>query len=255
MTNNLDSWDARIDRARQLTTQVTATKELLTFYTTVLETQKQIYESLRGHRDWLPSGSLSDDLKTLSAYIPSFINSVLSVAPPALAEQADASDEALLRYWSDRSDHQFFAKAFLQPYAQWLVQSGALARDSSRAENRCPYCFGKPQVSFLYVTEAGSESGNRNLVCATCLSRWEFRRVVCASCGEERPFKLANFQSDEYAHVRIEACETCRSYLKGIDLTRFGFAVPLVDDVATAALDLWATEQNYKKIELNLVGL
>jgi FdhE protein len=79
--------------------------------------------------------------------------------------------------------------------------------------------------------------------------------VVCASCGEERPFKLGYFQSDEFDHVRIEACESCKQYIKGIDLTRLGLAVPLVDDVASAALDLWATEKGYAKIELNLVGV
>ena len=33
------------------------------------------------------------------------------------------------------------------------------------------------------------------------------------------------------------------------------FAVPLVDEVAGASLDLWAREHGYEKIELNLVGL
>ena len=55
--------------------------------------------------------------------------------------------------------------------------------------------------------------------------------------------------------MRVEACDTCRHYLKGIDLTRLGIAVPLVDEVASAPLDLWADEHGYVKIELNLVGL
>lgn len=249
------SWDANINRVRELAESVTPAKELLTFYATVLASQKEIYESLRGRRDWLPSGAFEDDLSVLREHVPSFLQSVLSVAPPALAEQAGVPDELLLEYWHNRSDKLFFPKAFLQPYAQWSVQSGALGKQSPTTENRCPYCFGKPQLSFLRVTEAGSESGNRHLLCATCLSSWEFRRVVCASCSEERPFKLEYFKSDEYDHVRIEACESCKQYIKGIDLTRFGLAVPLVDDVATAALDLWSTEKGYAKIELNLVGL
>jgi FdhE protein len=249
------SWDKAIDRARRLAETGEPARELLTFYATVLASQKELYESLRGLRDWLPSGELEEDLRVLNPYVPSFVQSVKSVAPPALAEQTShISPEELLHYWRDRSDQQFFAKAFLQPYAQWLVQSGALSKNA-RAENRCPYCFGKPQVSFLKITEAGSESGNRNLVCATCLSSWEFRRVVCASCGEERPAKLSHYQTNEYEHVRIEACESCKQYIKGIDLTRLGFAVPLVDDIATAALDLWATEHGFAKIEINLVGL
>jgi FdhE protein len=249
------SWDAAINRALKLAENAPATKELLVFQATLLTAQKQVYDSLRGLRDWLPSGFLADDLSVLQQYVPFFIKSVSAVAPPALAEQADASHELLLDYWENRSDKLFFPKAFLQPYAQWCVQSGALPRQTSTAENRCPYCFGKPQLSFLRIIESGSESGSRHLLCATCLSSWEFRRVVCASCSEERPFKLEYFKSDEYGHVRIESCESCKQYVKGIDLTRLGLAVPLVDDVATAALDLWATEKGYAKIELNLVGL
>jgi FdhE protein len=249
------SWDAAITRARELGDGSAPARELLTFCATVLGSQKQIYESLRGRREWLPSGSLGTDLSILRDYLPSFIQSVLSVAPPALSAQADARDELLLEYWDNRSDRLFFPKAFLQPYAHWCVQSGALKRQTSVAENRCPYCVGKPQLSFLRVVESGSESGNRHLLCATCLSSWEFRRVVCASCSEERPFKLQYFKSDEYDHVRVETCDSCMQYLKGIDLTRLGLAVPLVDDIATAALDLWAMEKGYAKIELNLVGL
>jgi FdhE protein len=249
------SWDANIARVHELAGSATPARELLSFYATVLTTQKEIFESLRARREWLPSGALEDDMPVLLEYLPSFLQSVTSVAPPALVEQADATKELLLEYWGSRSDKLFFPKAFLQPYAQWCVQSGALPRQTSTVENGCPYCFGKPQLSVLRITEAGSESGNRHLVCATCLSSWEFRRVVCASCLEQHPFKLEYFKSDEYDHIRIEACESCKQYSKGIDLTRLGLAVPLVDDVASAALDLWATEKGYAKIELNLVGL
>jgi FdhE protein len=249
------SWDLSIIRARQLADDTPATKELLTFYVALLENQRHVYNSLRGHRDWLPSGLLEEDLSVLRPYFQSFLQSVSSVSPPTLAQQASSDTDLLLEYWQTRSDQLFFPKAFLQPYARWLVESGALTRDSAAPENRCPWCFGKPQLSYLYTTEAGAESGNRNLLCATCLSSWQFRRVVCASCGEERPFKLSYFQSDQLDHVRIEACDSCKQYIKGIDLTRLGLAVPLIDDIASAALDLWATEKGYTKIELNLVGL
>jgi FdhE protein len=166
-------------------------------------------------------------------------------------------DEMLLEYWRAPSDTQFFAKAFLQPYAKWLAESGGQPVDRllESQENRCPFCGGMPQVSFLQIREATSESGNRDLVCATCTINWSFRRVACAYCGEERPTKLGYFHTPEYDHIRIEACDTCKHYIKGVDLTRLGFAVPLVDEVAAAALDVWAHEHGYTKIELNLVGL
>ncbi|MGH9880185.1 MAG: formate dehydrogenase accessory protein FdhE [Pyrinomonadaceae bacterium] len=265
MASTTDSWDARIERAEELARKVDATRELLTFYAKLLQAQKEVYESLRSRRGWLPSGCLPDDLSVLREYLLAVLRTVESCGPTALAEQAsslmsgsnESVDEMLLTYWETRSDKQFFAKAFLQPYAQWLADSGAtpIPHDLARSENRCPFCLGKPQVSFLSITEPGAESGNRNLVCATCLSSWVFRRVVCAFCGEERPFKLGYFHTEEYDHVRIEACDTCKHYIKGVDLTRLGFAVPLVDDVAAAALDVWASEKGYEKIELNLIGL
>jgi FdhE protein len=185
--------------------------------------------------------------------------------PASLAAEAhklseatgEAIDEMLLNYWRNPLDVQFFAKAILQPYARWLVESGAtpLGRELAGGERSCPFCGGKAQVSFLQSKERNVESGNRELLCATCLSSWEFRRVLCANCGEERPSKLGYFHSSEFDHVRIEACDSCKHYIKGVDLTRLGFAAPLVDEIYAAPLDLWAREHGYTKIEINLVGV
>lgn len=260
-----ESWDARIQRAEQLAARGEATTELLAFYGELLRAQKGAYEYLRARRGWLPSGLLEDDLGVARAALPGLLRAVEAGGPPELAEEArlllrageDEIDSMLIEQWREPSDTRFFAKAFLQPYARWLAESGAqpLGRDLERRESRCPFCGGSPQVSFLHTLEPGAEGGGRGLVCSACLTAWPFRRVVCAGCGEERPAKLGYFQSPEYEHIRIEACDTCRHYIKGVDLTRLGLAVPLVDEVAAAALDVWAREHGYTKVELNLVGL
>ena len=56
-------------------------------------------------------------------------------------------------------------------------------------------------------------------------------------------------------YVRVEACDTCHTYLKSVDLTKDGFAVPVVDEIATVALNLWAEEHGYTKIETNVLGM
>ena len=258
-------WDRCIRRATELAAGDSPPKELLTFYAKLLHAQKEIYEELRSHQGWLPSGSLDHDLSILKKSFPKLLDVVVQVGPPHLADEArtlagsadGVIEELLFNYWKSPSDTQFFAKAFLQPYARWLAVSGG--RPSHRnvvpQENRCPFCGGRPQVSCLLNREPSAESGNRDLVCATCLTSWQFRRVVCASCLEERPFKLGYFQAEEYDHVRVETCDTCKRYIKGIDLTRLGLAVPLVDEVGAAALDIWAQQRGYQKIELNLLGL
>jgi FdhE protein len=260
-----DSWDRRIQRAEQLAAKSEATKELLIFYGQLLRVQKEVYENLRSRRGWLPSGILEEDLLVVRAKMTDLLRVVEASGPPALVEEArrllQDSDEAvnamLLEQWRAPSDTQFFAKAFLQPYSRWLAESGAqpVDRDMERRESRCPFCGGLPQVSYLQTTEVGSESGGRELICSTCLTSWPFRRVTCVNCGEQRPAKLGYFQSPVYDHIRVEACDTCQHYIKGVDLTRLGLAVPLVDEVAAAPLDLWAHEHGYTKLELNLVGL
>lgn len=264
-TNDGYQWDAGVRRAEHLAAKTDATKELLTFYAELLRAQKGIYESLRGREGWLPSGSLEEDLAVVRATLPSLLKAAESSGPESLAEEARALSRAdegevdllILDEWRAPSGSQFFAKALLQPYARWLAESGGrpLDRELEGVENRCPFCGGRAQVSVLRTREPSAEGGGRDLLCATCLTAWPFRRVLCANCGEERPAMLGYFHTPAYDHVRVEACDTCKHYIKGVDLTRLGLAVPLVDEVAAAALDVWAREHGYTKIELNLVGL
>lgn len=260
-----DFWQTLIVRAQELIPTRSETAELLTFYARLLGAQKQIYEGLRNRRDWRPGGAMAEDLNVVRLLLPELLEAVAASGPALLAEQAHRLkqagpreiDEMLMAYWTAPSDTQFFAKACLQPYAYRLAELGLKppGRGLEAGERRCPFCAGRPQLSVLKTQEPTSEAGGRNLLCATCLTLWPFRRVVCANCGEERPARLAYFHTPEYDHLRVEACDACGHYIKGVDLTKLGLAVPLVDEIAAAALDLWAREHGYTKIELNLVGL
>jgi FdhE protein len=256
-------WNRQIARADYLAGEASGSKELLKFYAQLLRAQKEIYESLS--TNWLPSGELEKDLPVLRSSITELLDRVARHGPESLAAEAqvlldgetDIMAQELFAYWRSPSDTQFFAKSVLQPYVHWLAEMGIapIGRELAAGERTCPFCGGKPQVSFLVTKESGAESGNRDLLCASCLTSWEFRRVVCANCGEERPAKLGYFHSPEFDHIRIEACDSCKHYIKGVNLTRLGLAVPLVDEIYAAPLDLWAREHGYTKIELNLVGV
>ena len=258
-------WNQQIDRADYLAAETSGSKQLLTFYAQLLRAQKEIYETFRNRKNWLPHGDLVSDLPAVQSSMTDLLKTVALHGPASLAEEAqgllavepDFVAQKLLAYWRSPSDTQFFAKSLLQPYLRWLAEKRIIpvGREPAGDERTCPFCGGAPQVSFLQAKESTAESGNRDLLCASCLSSWEFRRVVCANCGEERPQKLGYFHSPEFDHIRVEACDSCKHYIKGIDLTRFGRAVPLVDEIYGAPLDLWACEHGYTKIELNLVGI
>jgi formate dehydrogenase accessory protein FdhE len=209
---------------------------------------------------------LESDLAILRPQVLALLRGLAPAGPEPLAREAagllkgpaSAIDEMLLAYWGGSSERQFFPKAILQPYAQWLAEEGVppTGRPTTAAENRCPFCGGAPQLSILRLTtDPLAQGGGRTLLCATCMTSWPFRRVLCASCGEDDERKLGYFHSEAEDHLRIDACDSCLRYLKTVDLTRLGVAVPIVDEVAGAPLDAWAREHGYEKIELNLVGL
>ena len=75
------------------------------------------------------------------------------------------------------------------------------------------------------------------------------------ACGEQTGEKLAVYTADRFPHVRVEACDTCRYYIKTVDLTKDGHAVPVVDELATIPLNLWAQQHDYVKLGANLLGI
>jgi FdhE protein len=104
------------------------------------------------------------------------------------------------------------------------------------------------------VLRIEGDGGKRMLLCAQCSQEWDFRRILCASCGEEDEKKLPVYVAEQFPHIRMDCCDTCKHFLRTIDLTKDGNAVPLVDDIAAVQLSLWAEEQGYRRIQGNLLG-
>ena len=88
-----------------------------------------------------------------------------------------------------------------------------------------------------------------------CATEWTYGRIIRPACGEEAVEKLAIYTANQFQHVRVEACDTCRHYIKTVDLTKNGHAVPVVDELATMPLNLWAQEHGYVKLQPNLLEL
>ena len=53
----------------------------------------------------------------------------------------------------------------------------------------------------------------------------------------------------------VDACDRCHRYIKTIDLSKDGLAVPCVDDIASLSLDLWARERGYTRIKNHVLGI
>jgi FdhE protein len=245
------TWDEKIARAEKLAKQHPATSQLLQLYAKLAAFQKHVSQNLNG-----ASGS---DIRALLKFLPElnkFVVGTNSQALKAALNQLGFNQErwteVLLEYWQKQTSAGSAAEAFLaysliQPYAQHVTNRMNIATESDSRE--CPACGNLPQLSVLREYSNGAK---RSLICFLCGTEWEFRRVLCPNCGEHHKDKLPVYTTEELQQARIEACDTCKSYIKCIDLTKDGHAVPTVDDVATLALDLWAQEQGYTRLHPNV---
>jgi FdhE protein len=288
--SNAARWDTRIARARVLAAGGDATRDILDFYARLAEQQRAIAERARpraltgvmlpaGPRDGCstpgagshvpPSTAFAStiDVEAAADEVPDFLVWLEAAAPSHLRgmatavrdEQPDWLELMCESLAEDGHDPEnaafaFVVEAVLQPCLEVAASAGGLEtrvlHELGKSGPRCPVCCGRPLVGALREDGHGAR---RFLVCARCLVEWPYHRVVCAVCGEQQFDSLPVFTADAFPHARIEACDTCRHYLKTIDLTKDGLAVPLVDDLATVTLDLWAQGEGYRRLRGNLL--
>jgi FdhE protein len=259
-------WQRRIGRAQELASQHPFATEILGFYIHVASFQEDLHRRLRAVRQ-SPAGSIDRELSgaelsELSSRFESFLSLAGAHGPPQLSKLSCGSQARGPSFWAEllnaawtthgRSDAQgLLALAFLQPYAE-LLRARASVDPVQRTYAVCPFCSRKPGLGVLRPQGDGAA---RSLVCSFCLNEWEFRRIVCPGCGEENDQKLSVFTASDFDYIRVECCDACKTYIKTVDLARNGRAEPVVDELASVPLDLWARDRGYAKLQNNLLGM
>jgi formate dehydrogenase accessory protein FdhE len=279
-------WDRRIRRANELASSCPFSAEGLQYYARVATFQKRVYDEI--HKVLADSPRISSDRPLrdeldfflLLPKFPGFLSVIQQIAPAPLAQAAAALalkgsaawQHAMEDFWYRDSDvagsaddaepiqptdpgaaacsDRGLAWIFLQPYAEYLADHRK-ATIVEGAPLTCPLCGGKPAVGVL---RSEGDGAKKSLICMLCAHEWAFRRIYCPACGEEREPQMAYYSAPEIAHVRVDVCDTCHTYLKSIDLTKTGLAVAVVDELAALPLDLWAREHGYEKLQVNLLG-
>ncbi len=279
-TKKLFEYDRRIERAVELAVRYPFARAPLALYEEIVKFQKELHSALAenwGEESVVTAvASLRSELnfRILLPEYPKFLAVVERRAPGPLAASAtkfalrgSAAWMALLNsYWAHGgkdpesggtpppvemdSLQEFLARGFLLGYAEFVGEKmPEPVLDST--PYLCPKCDSLP---LLGVLRPEGDGGKRWLLCGFCGHEWSFRRILCPSCGEEREDKLPVFVAEQFPHIRVEACDTCKRHLRTIDLTKDGNAVPEVDDLAAIPLTLWAQEFGYTRIFPNLLG-
>lgn len=226
------SWAQRIARARALASRYPSSSVLLDFYASLAGEQQRL--SLL-----LPD---ADQQEAARHFFPQLLDFLSRCPNPEIAAQARALRSQEPASWFlllQDAETSFFAVAFLQPYSESL-------------DPPCPSCRKHPQVSVLRQAADGLA---RTLACSLCHREWPCERILCPSCQERAFDRLPVFTAESFPHLRVEACDSCKNYFIGCDVTKDAEAIPLIEDIAAIPLHLWAQQQGYRHFHPNLFGL
>jgi formate dehydrogenase maturation protein FdhE len=257
-------WQRRIQRAGYLAKKYSFSSEILGFYVDVARFQEELYGRLEVESENLIGAAHSPpERKTLIASFGPFLAVIEKHGPQPLVAIARELRASSSKSWSELLDEswspsesadgpeKFLARALLQPYAE-LLRSRSEMKSDGHTHGTCPFCGRK---AGLGVLRPQGDGASRFLMCSFCLAEWEFRRILCPSCGEQDNNKLPVYTATDFDYIRVECCDTCKTYIKSVDLSKNGLAEPMVDEIAAAPLDLWAQQHGYSKLQLNLMGM
>jgi FdhE protein len=259
------SWDERIARARALAADAPHASTILSFYADLAGFQKRLTRHA-------PPTDLAGAAGVAAASIGEFLEWLCGNAPAPLASAAAGGRARPVQDWIALMEQRietgeseedgptaFIVEAVLQPFAEQVVRLTPDATDGAvrlkpdpAYDARCPGCASLPVVAALREEGQGAR---RSLVCGLCFTEWAYPRIQCPSCKENRFDALPVYTSEVQANARIDACDSCRAYVKTVDMSKDGLAVPIVDDLASLPLDLWARDRGYQRLYPNLLRL
>jgi hypothetical protein len=145
----------------------------------------------------------------------------------------------------------FLAQAGLRPGLDAYFSRVRAMPEGVWPARPCPWCGGPPAFVELVA------GGRRRLSCHLCGGAWAAAAPGCAFCGTVEPGAVVALTDETLEDGDIvEACRSCRSYLKGVDRRRrYTAGSPLVEDWSTPDLDVRAMSRGYRRPTPSLAHL
>jgi FdhE protein len=124
-------------------------------------------------------------------------------------------------------------EACAEPLSEYL-------KNRSHGKGYCPICGNFPDLFFL------DDKGKRQLKCSFCSHTWEVARMGCLFCDSRDQESHPYFFSAEEKEYRVDVCDACRKYIKGVDIRHLDRPFfPKIELAATLHLDIKAREAGY----------
>lgn len=105
----------------------------------------------------------------------------------------------------------------------------------------CPICGSWPALVERW-------HGSRVLRCSFCALAWSLPTEACAYCAEGGSAFRTSSPDEAHPDRRLETCDTCRSYLKAIDVDRPApFPLLAIVDLETMDIDMSAMQTGFQR--------
>ncbi|MGD9022151.1 MAG: formate dehydrogenase accessory protein FdhE [Deltaproteobacteria bacterium] len=160
-----------------------------------------------------------------------------------LREEGGSFEEVAQELDVDEKILAFLTYSSIRPSLSLSAEQLAtyLNKETPWQKGYCPVCGGLPSLSIL------RDEGKRFLLCSFCGHEWETRRIYCPFCDNQDHRQLRYFFSEEEKNYRVDVCDACKKYLKGIDTRQIKHPVYLLmEQVSTLHLDVLAQEQGFE---------
>lgn len=105
----------------------------------------------------------------------------------------------------------------------------------------CPLCGGYPDFALWDEATEG-----RQLLCERCRTPWTVEEEGCLFCGEDDPQQRGLYLSEDERY-RVEVCDSCGYYLKGMAQQRQQTSLLAAERLLTPGLDLLAAQEGFTR--------
>ena len=168
----------------------------------------------------------------------------LNLFKASLSQDSDRLKEMAADLGADSEAFQAVAALLPVPLLNACNRRWASSKSVSWVEGYCPVCGAWPAF-----TEVRGIERSRYFRCGRCGGEWQAQCLFCPYCGMTDHNELVSLVPEKSgSNSVIDACKRCLGYAK--TFTTLQGSPPakiLLDDLASAHLDVAALEQGYKR--------
>ena len=171
---------------------------------------------------------------------------LLNLFKASLCQDRDRLGDIAAQLGADPEAFQAVAALLPLPFLHACNRRWASSRSPSWTEGYCPVCGAWPAFAEVRGIER-----SRYFRCGRCGGEWQTRALLCPYCGMTDHNELVSLVPEKNgSNSVIDACKRCLGYAKTFTILQGSPpAKILLDDLATAHLDVAALEQGYKRPE------